>query len=361
MKQLLEGKRIFEEETEYGVRYLVLPSEKLQKYVDITGYFIKHGDFNKPVDWINTYGIKDVSTFIKIEEFNPELYEFMFYHDIGLPNELQKVLEPYGIDIQQDMNEFLKIEELPSDVIEPIKSLINAQESHMVYPEDFTFLEGYEFENDGEHFKFIIGEDYGYYSTDITYDVTEQFFDRYIIETYYKETSQGTEYVFKTDEGHWYRYYSGDSGNNYVVLVDIYREELVEFPFYEYTLLETEERSIPKRRERLDFDIALSQLIDKDSPYDFYYSEKAFSLQVLEEDKEKRLAFINGEWLTYTDRVSKGETPSNEWKDVQFIGSGTFGGTKKEEYTKEEMKRFMENIRANSKISLNENNLDCIT
>ncbi|MGH0590570.1 hypothetical protein ACQVQY_32070 [Bacillus mycoides] len=38
--------------------------------------------------------------------------------------EIQKLLMPYGVDINNDMNEFLKIKEIPKEIMESIKILL---------------------------------------------------------------------------------------------------------------------------------------------------------------------------------------------------------------------------------------------
>lgn len=44
MKIWLDGKRIFEEETDYGSKYYVFPRDKMQKNVSLHGYIVKKGN-----------------------------------------------------------------------------------------------------------------------------------------------------------------------------------------------------------------------------------------------------------------------------------------------------------------------------
>ncbi|MGH0945285.1 hypothetical protein ACQVTS_30030 [Bacillus mycoides] len=52
MKIWLDGKRIFEEETDYGSKYYVFPRDKMQKNVTLHSYVVKKGEFNQPCKWI---------------------------------------------------------------------------------------------------------------------------------------------------------------------------------------------------------------------------------------------------------------------------------------------------------------------
>ncbi len=54
-----------------------------------TGYFVKHGDLNKPVNGI--VQMRDnLTNFVRPEEFDASIYEYIFYTDFGLCRELQK-------------------------------------------------------------------------------------------------------------------------------------------------------------------------------------------------------------------------------------------------------------------------------
>ncbi|MGH0590571.1 hypothetical protein ACQVQY_32075 [Bacillus mycoides] len=102
-------------------------------------------------------------------------------------------------------------------------------------------------------------------------------------------------------------------------------------------------------------DIPWSSFIDKDTPYDFYYSNKEFCLQILQEDIKNQHANIDGEWKKYTKRVPKGEEVYTwdleiKWDDLEFSGTGTIGETKEEEMSRETMDRLTEKIHKNSPI-----------
>ncbi|MHA4095866.1 hypothetical protein [Bacillus cereus] len=353
MKKILEGNRIFKEEGDFQTRYLIFPKEKINTYVDLTGYFVKHGDLNKPVKWYCPDDKYNLTNFVRPEEFDASIYEYIFYTDFGFVRELQKILKPYGFNINNDMSEFLKIKEISKEITDFLKMGLIEKDCSLIYPDDFTVVEGYEFEHLGQHYKFIIGEDYGYYCTDITYDYTSNFLQESIIEHYYKDTAKYREYILKTNKGKWYKYYPGDTANNYWILEDLYEEDLIVLNFKEYIMEKNDSHIFIKKDTLLD--IPWPSFIDKDTQYDFYFSNKEFCLQILQEDNKKQLACIDGEWKKYTKRVRKGDKVYTleweiKWDDLEFLGTSTIGETREEEMSRETMERLLEDIRKNSPI-----------
>ncbi|HFK1465655.1 MULTISPECIES: hypothetical protein [Bacillus] len=73
MKKILEGNRIFKEEGDFQTRYLIFPKEKINTYVDLTGYFVKHGDLNKPVKWYCPDDKYNLTNFVPSEEFDASI------------------------------------------------------------------------------------------------------------------------------------------------------------------------------------------------------------------------------------------------------------------------------------------------
>lgn len=59
---------------------------------------------------------------------------------------------------------------------------------------------------------------------------------------------------------------------------------------------------------------------------DFYYSEKAFNTIHLaqESDSEGQVVvcecFIDGEWLLFTESISRGRKPLSAWGDLKYLG-----------------------------------------
>ncbi|WP_242461743.1 hypothetical protein [Bacillus thuringiensis] len=64
---------------------------------------------------------------------------------------------------------------------------------------------------------------------------------------------------------------------------------------------------------------------------------------------------IEGKWKKYTKRVRKGAEVNTldweiKWDDLEFLGTGTIGETKKEEMSRKTMDQLLEDIRKNSPI-----------
>ncbi|XKK20377.1 hypothetical protein HFP67_02315 [Bacillus sp. CB102A.1] len=251
MEILLDGKRIFEVDNS-NYDYVVFPANKIQTYIQLNGYLIKNGDLQHPRKWINMEDASDMDRLVLEINFNPDEYECLFFDDLGLKESIQEILSSYNIQIDNDIKKLLAINELPLEAAIELKGLFNSEKYANDYsnPLDFARYEGYEFENNGKIEKRFIGEEELPF-TSITYDTTRRFVNMCIVETYYKETKQHTEHVFKTHTGEWYRYYSGDAKNNFWIMEDIEGEELVSFPFHLYTLQETTPRQLPRKKKKL--------------------------------------------------------------------------------------------------------------
>ncbi|XMA29127.1 hypothetical protein M9428_30925 (plasmid) [Bacillus bombysepticus] len=336
MKILLEGKRIFEESTLEKTRYLIFPKERIEEYVYIYGYLIKKGDFRYPKRWINTENIPVKERFVSQKKFHPEEYEGFIFNDWTLGKNIQNILKEYDIDIQDDINEFLKLEEITESVAKQLQSLFHSEDFYNQYPEEFEFYECYEYEFDGNKEKFIIGEDSGFYCTDITYDQTDWFFNQYITEAYEKNEAIQTEHLFQTDSNEWYHYYPGDNRDNYWIMEEIEEENLNEFPIHEYTRMEIEERNIP---EKDDNDIDLSVYFAPETEYDFYFSQQMFLQTYSIKDGYVATANINGKRVWYTEMVMKGEEVVFKRDDLEYLGCTTFGeaDVKNEQITRKDM------------------------
>ncbi|XKK34147.1 hypothetical protein HFP66_31645 [Bacillus sp. A17A.1] len=261
MEILLDGKRIFEVDNS-NYDYVVFPANKIQTYIQLNGYLIKNGDLQHPRKWINMEDASDMDRLVLEINFNPDEYECLFFDDLGLKESIQEILSSYNIQIDNDIKKLLAINELPLEAAIELKGLFNSEKYANDYsnPLDFARYEGYEFENNGKIEKRFIGEEELPF-TSITYDTTRRFVNMCIVETYYKETKQHTEHVFKTHTGEWYRYYSGDAKNNFWIMEDIEGEELVSFPFHLYTLQETTPRQLPEKEKEIKID--WSQFIEK--------------------------------------------------------------------------------------------------
>ena len=350
MDFLLDRKRIFDVEDE-KYDYVIFPAEKIQTYLELNGYLIKKGDLQNPNKWINMQDASEIDRLVLESAFDPEIYECLFFDNVGLKKAIQDILSPYHIQIHNDINNLLTVNEIPLQAALELKTLFNSDlyANNYMDPLDFARYEGYEYEHNGKIEKCFIGEE-GLLCTSITYDTTRRFVNMCIVETYYKETKNRAEYVFKTHTGEWFRYYAGDTENNYWIMEDIEGEELVSFPFHSYTLQETTPRQLPEKE--IEIEIDWSKFIDKDAPYDFYYSEKEFTLRILHNKTWNDLIYIDGEWMRFTKKVSKGEKPHESLDincdDELFLGSATFGDIREEKFTEQEMEAFCTEIRNRS-------------
>ncbi|WP_255260334.1 hypothetical protein [Bacillus cereus] len=82
MKILLEGRRIFEYETDESTRYLIFPNESLKKYVyNAALIFIKKGDFSYPQKWLISDNLETRDLLTPINDFDLSIYEYMFHID----------------------------------------------------------------------------------------------------------------------------------------------------------------------------------------------------------------------------------------------------------------------------------------
>ncbi|EOO23008.1 hypothetical protein ICM_06231 [Bacillus cereus BAG1X2-3] len=150
MRKLFSGKRILERETNKGSSYFVVPEEKFQKYVVLWGYLIPYGVFNQPNKWVNTYTINPLDTYVLVTEFKPEEYEYMIYEETRVARQLHQILEPYGIDINNKVEEFVKLEEIPEAAISKVKDCLVEKKCMNEYPEDFPVVDGYEYIIEGK-------------------------------------------------------------------------------------------------------------------------------------------------------------------------------------------------------------------
>ncbi|CCW04378.1 MULTISPECIES: hypothetical protein [Bacillus] len=319
MKIWLEGKRIFEEETDYGSKYYVFPRDKMQKNVTLHSYIVKKGAFNQPCKWIYAEDLPKTERIIPVKDFDYSQYDCFIFDDYTLGKDVQKVLSSYNIDIQQDMKEFLKLEVLPEEAVKGLKILFEEKEYYNKYPEDFLFCESYDYKCNEMEKRFIVDPDDNI-GVSITYDQTDWFGRQYLVEVYAKEVHSQTHYVLKNDWDYWYKYYPGDSNENYWIIEEIDEEQIGNFSFEEYQPVEIEKRDLPEKAPEID----LSKYFAPDTVYDFYYSEKMF---IMRYNLDQRVATvnINGSREFYTEMVREGEELTSNWDDMKHIGRTTYG------------------------------------
>lgn len=337
MRKLFSGKRVLERETNEGSSYFVVPEEKFQKYVVLWGYLIPHGVFNQPNKWVNTYTISPSDTYVLVTEFNPKEYEYMIYEETRVARQLHQILEPYGIDINNEFEKFVELEEIPEAAISKVKDCLMEKRCMNDYPEDFPVVDGYEYIIEGEKKKLII-ETETYHDDDTLYDQTGNFDRNYIVETYRKTVTNGFIYVFKTHDNEWYQYYAADASKDCWIMKEVYDDELDDLPISSYELIETEKREIPE--EDLKANISWEELLDPNRECDFYYSDKMFAISFLANEGRYNVVNIDGEWKRYSEMVFKGEEPFSKWDDLVYIGTSKQGATEGRQFTQKEMMEF---------------------
>ncbi|MEH7459377.1 hypothetical protein V7183_19830 [Bacillus sp. JJ1127] len=349
MRKLLNGKRVLEKETDEGSLYFVLAEEVFQKYVGLWGYLIRHGEFDQPSKWINTCKMNPFDSYVLLGEFNPQEYEYMIYEESGVSRELNRILASYGMDIDNSFEEFLKLEELPAAAVKEVKDCLVAKECMNVYPEDFPVLDGYEYTFEGETKKFLVEND-EHYDDCTLYDQTDYFFRFYIVETYRKTVKEQLTYLFKTHYDEWYQFFAIDTSNKCWVFKEVYQDELDSLPISSYELIETEKRDIPK--EEVIPEIDLKKILDPNTEYDFYYSDKMFALGFLSSGGRINVVNIGGELKRYSEMVFKGEKPMSNWDDLIFVGTAPQKEIKEEALTEKEMMQFAVYMREKREKSL---------
>ncbi len=78
----------------------MLPSDAFHKYVGLWGYLIKPREFHQPIKWINTYKMHSLDSYVLLDKFNPNEYEYMIFEEFGLVKQLNLILLYYVINIK---------------------------------------------------------------------------------------------------------------------------------------------------------------------------------------------------------------------------------------------------------------------
>ncbi|MGK8688601.1 hypothetical protein ACRS5F_27580 [Bacillus cereus] len=203
-----------------------------------------------------------LDSYVLLDKFNPNEYEYMIFEEFGLAKQLDQILASHGIHIHNSFEEFLTLEEIPTDAVKEVKDCLIKNECMNVYPEDFPIVDGSEYIFAGEKKKFIIETDDHY--DDVTlYDQTHYFFGQYIVESYKKTVNGQQTYLYKTHYDEWYQFYALDTSDKCWVLKEVFQEELDSLPLSSYEKMIIEKREIPK--EELHNELELKKLFDPDT------------------------------------------------------------------------------------------------
>ncbi|EEL61830.1 hypothetical protein bcere0025_54430 [Bacillus cereus F65185] len=120
----------------------------------------------------------------------------MFHIDWPLVERVIQILKPYGIQVSEepngvrmrDLNGLLRLEEIPQEVQDEIRDAL-AEEDLRTY-EEFQVFECYSCKEKGNEEFLIINGDSDITLSAISYDQTDWFSDKYIVETYRKKLIQ---------------------------------------------------------------------------------------------------------------------------------------------------------------------------
>ncbi|HFO1034255.1 TPA: hypothetical protein ACHIRZ_003504 [Bacillus paranthracis] len=337
MRKLFNEKRILEKETEEGSLYFILPADAFQKYVGLWGYLIRPGEFHKPVKWVNTYKMHSLDSYVLLNEFNPNEYEYMIFEEFGLAKQLNQILSSHGININNSFEEFLNIAEIPAAAVEEVRDCLIKNECMNVYPEDFPIVDGYEYAYAEEKKKFIV-ETEDHYDDVTLYDQTHYFSDHYIVESYKKTINGQHTYLYKTHYDEWYQLYSLDTSDKCWVFKEVFEEEFDNLPLSSYEKMITEKREIPQ--EEINYQLNLKKLHDPNTECDFYYSDKMFALGFLNNGGRINVVNIDGELKRYSEMVFKGEQPFSKWDDLVYVGTAAQKEIQEDFLTEQEMMQF---------------------
>jgi hypothetical protein len=297
-------------------------------------YLVKKGDLKFPVRWDTKFVFKDGDYFEREENFDINDYEYLIIPCHRMEKALDPILRPYGIDIEGDMKNFFKIEELPGEVMDDLIELITSEDYKSSYPEEFLFFEGCQYEIDGTIHDLMVQLP-PYIDgclDDLADEVTDEFLDEYIVEAYERYTEDNKcEHLIKVDKGFWYKYYPEELNQPHMLMERLWEDEI---DLNVYTPIEFEPRDVPVREQRTD---SSEKYLDEKTEFDFYFSEKGLYMGLIANERRYNTALINDEITIYTEMVFKGEKPSSTHEDLIHLGVGKLRTVEHHELPYEEM------------------------
>ena len=121
MNTMFENVRVFEQQLD-ETQYLVLPEEKIKKYVFFSiEIAVKKGDLSHPNRWIRFN-----DTLIEEEKFNYEDYDLIFSPDKWNAAEVKEAIgDQLNFEIDSEFNNLLSTEEIPLETALKIKEALS--------------------------------------------------------------------------------------------------------------------------------------------------------------------------------------------------------------------------------------------
>lgn len=230
MNKLFENVRVFEQQLD-ETQYLVLPEEKIKKYVFFSFEIaVKKGDLSHPNRWIR---LND--TLIEEEKFNYEDYDLIFAPDKWNAAEVKEAIgDQLNIEYDIEFKNLLSMNEIPIESALKIKEALSNYS--YVKKGDAHEVEAFSVTKD----QFLILDDM--MGQNITYEYTEEFKEK-VIDAEYKNLLNSTtllrvglaagDKVISGSNRTWYISWR-DSTNNYTILRELYEiEDIIPFTSFE--------------------------------------------------------------------------------------------------------------------------------
>jgi hypothetical protein len=255
MKSLLEGKRVFEQETAKGTRYLFVPENKIKKYKHLAAYLlIKKGDFEYPRRWLRYTDIPFEEAIVLLDTFNIDDYEYIVLPDFSLDKELKLVFEEHGIDTDPYFKGLMKFEKIPVSLQTLIRNELEENQGIKWLEEDT--LECFMYQNKDKQIAIALTGDPEIH--DVRHESTQKFLDKRIVKRYFIDSEKTKELISLRDkediEYHpreeWFVLYSETDDNSFFILEEVSDVEDI-IPFVNFVLTyEEDQSSLDEEREK---------------------------------------------------------------------------------------------------------------
>jgi hypothetical protein len=189
MKNLLQEKRVFKQESFEHDRFLVFNKEYISAYYyffNVIG--VKNGDLLNPSKWVT---LKE-STILPSDSFHLEDFEYLFHPDKWLVQDLQQTIcNTLNIVLDKDLSNFLKLETIPSELAPKIRQTLTKE----AYTEkDLSIVEAYKHPETSKYI--VLNTELT--DDDISYEYTENFLKLDTLSIFKKESESSSEYLIKT-------------------------------------------------------------------------------------------------------------------------------------------------------------------